>query len=93
MRRNPPPSRPVAPSNRPNSANDAPEDVVASRFAPGDRIFCVPYGEGVVQKTRVRDGRELLLVNFAEMGDLRVDPIVNAVRLLEPNEVEPENED
>ena len=93
MRRNPPPSRPVAPSNRPNSAKDTPDEVVASRFAPGDRIFCVPYGEGVVQKTRVRDGRELLLVNFAEMGDLRVDPIVNAVRLLEPNEVEPENED
>jgi hypothetical protein len=57
---------------------------VTSRFAPGDRVFCVPYGEGVVQKTRIRDGRELLLVSFPDLGDLRVDPAVNAVRVIAP---------
>jgi len=70
-----------APVARSVPDNDEP---VASRFAPGDRVFCVPYGEGVVQKTRIRDGRELLLVSFPDLGDLRVDPAVNAVRVIEP---------
>ncbi|HEY1015600.1 MAG TPA: hypothetical protein VGE07_23020, partial [Herpetosiphonaceae bacterium] len=60
---------------------------------PGDRVFCVPYGEGEVRKTRVRDGRELLLVAFPELGELRVDTAVNAVRLIAPDQDQTETED
>ncbi len=69
-----------------------PEAEVESRFHPGDRVFCVPYGEGVVKKTRVRDGRELLLVAFPELGDLRVDPAVNAVRLISAADIPEDDE-
>ncbi|XSG75015.1 hypothetical protein ACP8Y2_22865 [Herpetosiphon llansteffanensis] len=76
-------ARVAQPITRPNSANyDA--EPSESRFKQGDRVHCVPYGEGVVQKTRIRDGRELLLVQFPELGDLRVDPAVNAVRIVRP---------
>ena len=74
-----------------SSTNQAAEPS-ESRFKQGDRVHCVPYGEGVVQKTRIRDGRELLLVQFPELGDLRVDPAVNAVRILRP-EIQAEDDD
>jgi hypothetical protein len=50
------------------------------RFAAGDRIFCLPYGDGIVQESRSEGGRELLLVNFPNHGDLTIDPAVNFVR-------------
>jgi DEAD/DEAH box helicase domain-containing protein len=56
---------------------------VEQRFAAGDRIFCLPYGDGVVQESRVDDGRELLLVEFPDHGALEVDPAVSLVRKLE----------
>ena len=82
LRREQPPVRRVV--------NSEPE-IVESRYKPQDRIFCVPYGEGVVLKSRVRDGRELLLVQFPELGDLRVDPAVNAVRLIAEAQTEDED--
>jgi DEAD/DEAH box helicase domain-containing protein len=53
---------------------------VEPRFAAGDRIFCLPYGDGIVKESRIEDGREVLLVNFPNHGDLTIDPAVNFVR-------------
>lgn len=71
-----------APPPRPQPRQPVDEEPAESRFSPGNRVFCVPYGEGIVQKARVRDGHELLLVQFPELGELRIDPMVNAVRLI-----------
>jgi hypothetical protein len=56
---------------------------VQQRFAAGERIFCLPYGDGVVQESRAENGREILTVNFMNHGDLTIDPAVNVVRKLE----------
>jgi hypothetical protein len=53
---------------------------VELRFAAGDHIFCLPYGDGIVQESRIEEGREVLLVNFPNHGDLTIDPAVNFVR-------------
>jgi hypothetical protein len=53
---------------------------VEQRFAAGDRIFCLPYGDGTVRESRIEGGRELLTVDFANHGDLTIDPAVNFVR-------------
>ncbi|MGQ9614183.1 MAG: helicase, partial [Chloroflexus sp.] len=58
------------------------------RFQPGDRIICMPYGAGRVRASIVSEGRELLLVEFDEHGQLRIDPSVNIVRRLPPVEDE-----
>jgi ATP-dependent helicase YprA (DUF1998 family) len=60
------------------------------RFAAGDRIFCLPYGDGIVQESRAEGGREVLLVNFPNHGDLTIDPAVNFVRKQEET---PEDDD
>jgi hypothetical protein len=51
------------------------------RFRPGDSIVCVPHGSGTVVSSRVEDGREILRVRFAGLGELMVDASVNLVRL------------
>ncbi|GAB4426431.1 MAG: helicase [Chloroflexi bacterium OHK40] len=51
------------------------------RFAPGDTIVCTPYGRGEVVSSRVEDGRELLVVQFDEHGELTIDAAVSAARL------------
>lgn len=51
------------------------------RFRPGDSIVCVPHGPGTVVASRVEDGREILRVRFAGLGELMVDASVNLVRL------------
>jgi hypothetical protein len=56
----------------------------APRFRTGQRVRCVPYGEGVVREARLVGGREHLTINFADAGDLEVDPAVNVVRMLDP---------
>ncbi|MCS6880898.1 MAG: helicase [Oscillochloridaceae bacterium] len=55
------------------------------RFRPGDSIVCVPHGPGTVVASRVEDGREILRVRFAGLGELMVDASVNLVRLAEDN--------
>lgn len=52
------------------------------RFAPGDTVFCMPWGNGEVKSSRVEDDRELLVVRFADHGDLLIDTAVSAVRLV-----------
>lgn len=66
---------------QPAAAVDVP--VAAARFRPGQRVRCVPYGEGTVQDARVVDGREQLTITFADAGDIDVDPAVNMVRVLD----------
>lgn len=67
-----------APPRRP--AESAP---IAPRFAPGDRVFCLPYGDGEVRASWIEDDKELLSVVFPDFGDLTVDPAVSLVRRIE----------
>lgn len=69
------PPTPAAPqpANRPTTA----------RFNAGDRIFCLPYGDGLVRASRIDNGRELLTVSFPEHGELEIDPAINLVRVIE----------
>jgi hypothetical protein len=56
---------------------------VEARFAMGDRIFCLPYGDGIVRASRIEDGREILIVAFPQHGELTIDPNVSLVRKIE----------
>lgn len=56
------------------------------RFHGGDRIVCTPYGRGEVVASRVEDGREILVVNFDDHGELTIDAAVSAAR---PDEAAP----
>ncbi len=69
-----PPARPTPPQRRADGPNE-------HRFAPGDRVFCLPYGDGAVEDAWFElDGRELLTVSFAQHGSLQIDPAVSLVR-------------
>jgi ATP-dependent helicase YprA (DUF1998 family) len=72
------PAQPQRRSPPPDQTGD-----IEQRFKAGDRIFCLPYGDGTVRDSRIEDGRELLTVDFANHGDLTIDPAVNFVRLQE----------
>jgi len=61
----------------------ASDSVVEQRFAAGDGIFCLPYGDGVVRASWIEDGQELLTVNFPAYGDLTIDPAKSLVRKLD----------
>jgi hypothetical protein len=74
------------PTSRPS--DDA---AVEQRFVAGEKVFCLPYGDGEVRESRVEDGRELLTVNFPAHGDLAIDPAVSLVRKLEA--APPEDDD
>ncbi|HEU5100398.1 MAG TPA: hypothetical protein VFU22_15325, partial [Roseiflexaceae bacterium] len=41
------------------------DPAVEQRFVAGEKVFCLPYGDGVVRESRIEDGQELLTVNFA----------------------------
>jgi DEAD/DEAH box helicase domain-containing protein len=62
---------------------------IEPRFATGDQIFCLPYGEGTVRSSRIMAGKELLTVVFPEHGELMVDPSISAVRKIEEPHEEP----
>jgi len=72
-----------ATSQRAERKHAQPATPVEQRFAAGDRIFCLPYGDGTVRDSRIEDGRELLTVSFPEHGDLTIDPLVSLVRKIE----------
>jgi hypothetical protein len=46
----------------------------------------MPYGAGRVRESMMSEGREILLVEFDEHGELRIDPSINVVRRLAPEE-------
>ncbi len=56
---------------------------VELRFTPGERVFCLPYGDGVVRQSRAEGGREMLTIAFPSFGELTIDPAVSLVRKLE----------
>lgn len=53
---------------------------VELRFKPGDRIFALTYGEGIVRTSYLDDAREMLTVDFPDHGELTIDPAVSLVR-------------
>ncbi len=73
--RNAPP-RPVAKASVPGAP-------AVARFAVGDKIFCLPYGDGEVRASRVIGDRERLIVDFPGHGELMIDPAVSLVRKIE----------
>lgn len=56
---------------------------IEPRFRAGERIFCLPYGDGVVQESWFEGDREMLAVSFPDHGELTIDPSVSLVRKLE----------
>jgi len=77
-------------ARRPKQHTDG-DSVVEQRFAAGDGIFCLPYGDGVVRASRIEGGQELLTVNFPAYGDLTIDPAKSLVRKLD--QAAPEEDD
>ncbi len=76
-----------APSPAPDrSLRPLRESTGEARFQPGDRIICMPYGAGQVRESVIKEGREILLVEFDEHGELQIDPSINVVRRLAPEE-------
>lgn len=74
-------------------SEDAPgESAVEQRFAAGQRVRAVPYGEGVVRQSRVVAGRELLDIDFPDAGLIAVDAVRGLVRLSEPEPAAPDDE-
>lgn len=73
--------------NQPESSVSFP---VEPYFKTGDRVFCRSYGNGVVHTSRIRNGHELLTVEFPNYGTLEVDPSVSYVRRLEESAEPPD---
>lgn len=61
---------------------------VPLHFRAGDRIFCLPYGEGVVSTSRYEDGQEVLSVVFPDHGRIDIHPSVSVVRRMDDGEGE-----
>jgi hypothetical protein len=72
--------RSLQPQQRAKSNDDT---HVEPRFAAGDHIFCLPYGDGVVRSSQIENGRELLVVTFPTYGELTIDPAISLVRKTE----------
>ncbi len=64
----------------PTESRGPDDDPPVLRFQPGQRVTCVPYGEGVVRDAWIVNGREQLSIEFPGAGAIDVDPAVNAVR-------------
>ncbi len=52
------------------------------RFVAGQRIFCLPYGDGDVIDSEFVDGHEFIRAEFPTYGELRIDPSVSLVRII-----------
>ncbi len=52
------------------------------RFVVGQRIFCLPYGDGEIVDSFFVDGREYIRVDFPNYGELKIDPAVSLVKIL-----------
>lgn len=64
----------------PSSSRPAHEDT--HRFFAGQRIFCLPYGDGEIVDSFFVDGREYIRVDFPSYGQIKIDPSVNLVKIL-----------
>jgi hypothetical protein len=70
-------------SERASQPQHTDDSAVEQRFAAGDPVFCLPYGDGVVHDSRIEDGREMLTISFPAYGDLTIDPAKSLVRKLD----------
>jgi DEAD/DEAH box helicase domain-containing protein len=68
----------------PRTERPAPAEPVELRFHIGERVQCLPYGIGVVRASRIVGGREQVLIDFPEYGEIEVDPALNLIRQLGP---------
>jgi hypothetical protein len=85
--------QPLADTDTPSSAESAaPAAPTAPRFQVGERVFCLPYGAGIVRANRFVQDRELLSVEFPDLGQIEVDPAVNVVRRIEASANEQAND-
>ncbi len=75
---------------RQNQSESSGSFPVEPYFKTGDRVFCRSYGNGVVHTSRVRNGHELLTVEFPNYGTLEIDPSVSYVRRLEESAEPPD---
>jgi hypothetical protein len=72
--------------NREMPVQPAPETDIEPRFTTGERIFCLPYGDGEVLESRIEAGREVLVVRFPDYGELTIDPALSLVRKLDKSQ-------
>ncbi|MGQ9828560.1 MAG: helicase [Roseiflexus sp.] len=72
--------------NREMRTQPAPESDIEPRFTTGERIFCLPYGDGEVLESRIEAGREVLIVRFPDYGELTIDPALSLVRKLDASQ-------
>jgi hypothetical protein len=66
---------------------------VEQRFAPGDQVRCPPFGDGVVRESRVEKGREILIVDFPNVDNMRIDTTTRHVRRLDDDAEGPVDDD
>lgn len=66
----------------PRTQRPAPTEPVELRFHIGERVQCLPYGIGIVRASSIVDGREQVLIDFPEYGEIEVDPALNLIRQL-----------
>ncbi|MBX0326222.1 hypothetical protein K2Z83_00755 [Oscillochloris sp. ZM17-4] len=74
------------PSPQPARRPAGPPALAEPRFMAGDTVFCMPWGTGEVRSSKVAGDRELLVVHFADHGDLEIDTAVSAVRMVSAGE-------
>lgn len=73
---------PTAGVSAPTRASTSrPQDEI-HRFVPGQRIFCLPYGDGEIVESFFVDGREYIRVDFPNYGELKIDPSLSLVKIL-----------
>ena len=70
------------PATTPRSERPAQTEPVELRFHIGERVQCLPYGIGTVRASSIVDGREQVLIDFPEYGEIEVDPALNLIRQL-----------
>lgn len=62
------------------------------RFTAGQRIFCLPYGDGDVIESFFVNGREYIRAEFPIYGELQIDPAVSLVRVLASPDISADDE-
>lgn len=68
--------------NRSDGANTRSGTQDVHRFVPGQRIFCLPYGDGQIIDSFFVNGREYIRAEFPNYGELQIDPALSLVRVV-----------
>ncbi len=77
----------------PRSEQPAQAEPVELRFHIGERVQCLPYGIGIVRASRIVGGREQVMIDFPDYGEIEVDPALNLIRQLGSGSSQDEAED